>query len=333
MAGEKFTLTKPRSHSEKRTRTVVDTVMVTPDIINKWLSPPFQRPIKENERVREVAEELKADGGVFPGIITLGILGGETYLLDGQHRRLAFQLSGLKEGYTDVRTHYCETMAEMGEEFVRLNSQLVRMRPDDILRGLEESNPPMSYLRAQCPFVGYDMVRHGSANCAMVSMSALLRCWKGSEGDVPSTTGGTAFSASRLGPSLSMEEAHKLAEFMKLFYEAIGRDQEYNRLWGNLNIILCMWLYRNIVLSVYSKKSPKIPREMFKKCLMSLSASGTYLDWLLGRQLGERDRSPAYAKIKSIFARRILEETGKAPFMPAPAWAHGGGARLGVTKD
>lgn len=323
MANEKLMIVKPRSHSEKRTKTVVDTVMVTPDILNKWLSPPFQRPIKENERVREVAEELKLDGGVFPGIITLGILSGETYLLDGQHRRLAFQLSGLKEGYTDVRMHYCENMAEMGEEFVRLNSQLVRMRPDDILRGLEGSNPALSYLRAQCPFIGYDMVRHGP-NAPMVSMSALLRCWKGSDGEVPSTTGGTAFSAARLGPSLSMEDSHKLADFMKLVFEAFGKDPEYNRLWGSLNIILCMWMYRNTVLSQFSKKTPKLSRDAFKKCLMSLSATGTYLDWLLGRQLGERDRSPAYSRLKSIFSKRLLEDTGKTVYLPQPAWAYTG---------
>ena len=50
-------------------------------------------------------------------------------------------------------------MAEMGDAFVALNSRLVNMRPDDILRGLEGSIPALQEIRASCPFVGYDQIR------------------------------------------------------------------------------------------------------------------------------------------------------------------------------
>src|SRR5439155_2436385 len=40
-----------------------------------------------NDKVRALAEQVKADGGVMPGIITLGVVDGVTYLIDGQHRR------------------------------------------------------------------------------------------------------------------------------------------------------------------------------------------------------------------------------------------------------
>jgi hypothetical protein len=49
-------------------------------------------------------------------------------------------------------------MADMGEEFVNLNSQLVTMRPDDIRRGLEGTIEALPTIRRECPFVGYDMI-------------------------------------------------------------------------------------------------------------------------------------------------------------------------------
>src|SRR5215467_5546958 len=126
MSAVKLALIKPKTESEKQTRTVVDTLLVTPSIVNAWLSPPFQRPVKQNEKVRALAQELKQNGGVWPGVITLGSLKGQIYIIDGQHRKESFLVSGIDEGYTDVRIHHVDTMAEMGEEFVKLNSQLVR---------------------------------------------------------------------------------------------------------------------------------------------------------------------------------------------------------------
>jgi hypothetical protein len=56
---------------------------------------------------------------------------------------------------------------------------------------------------------------------------------------------------------------------------------------------------------------------------MSLSANSLYLDYLVGRNLSERDRRPAYDRVKRIFADRLTEEMGKRPKMPAPAWSKG----------
>src|SRR5262245_34334482 len=106
MAATLYKIVKPQTPVEKKTRTVVDTIMVTPKLLEAWQSPPFQRPVRENEKVRLLAEELKDNGGVWPGIITLGIFEGVTYIIDGQHRKFSFLLSGLEEGYTDVRIHY-----------------------------------------------------------------------------------------------------------------------------------------------------------------------------------------------------------------------------------
>jgi len=311
-------IVKPQTDSEKRTKTVVDTILVTPEIVKRWLPPPFQRPVKENEKVRALAEDLKREGGVWPGIITLGVLEGKVYIVDGQHRALSFILSGLEEGYTDVRTHYFGSLAAMGEEFVQLNSQLVRMRPDDILRGLEPSLPALAELRKNCPFVGYDQFRR-RAGSPIVSMSMLLRCWRGSMAEVPAVSGGEG--AQVTASKLTEEEYGWLTDFLQLAIAAWGRDAEYLRLWSSVNMIICMWLYRRLVLTQYSGKTPRLTKDLFKKCLMSLSVESLYLDWLVGRQMGERDRSPAYARVKSAFAARLFTELGKKVMLPSPPWS------------
>lgn len=306
--------------SEKKTRTTVDTILVTPKILATWKSPPFQRPVTENEKVLALAEQMKADGGVWPGVVTLGRLGGETYLVDGQHRGRAFKLSGLEEGYVDVRILHVEDMAEMGEEFVRLNSQLVRMRPDDILRGLEHSVDALSKIRRACPFVGYDMIRR-SEKSPVLSMSSVIRGWRSSSTEIPSPGGGV--SAAMMARCLMEQDVRDLTDFLKDAMEAWGRDAEYLRLWGSLNMTMCMWIYRRMVLTQYSPATPRLSREQFKKCLMSLSADQKYLDWLVGRLLTERDRSPCYSRIRLMFLTRLQTDTGKRLKFPQPAWFSG----------
>ena len=105
-------------------------------------------------------------------------------------------------------------------------------------------------------------------------------------------------------------------------YKAFGREVEYQRLWARLNLTLSIWMYKHLVLSQWSPKTPKLSKELFTRCLMSLSADSGYLDYLVGRSLGERDRSPAYGRMKGIFSRRIIQETGKRVMLPSPPWAH-----------
>lgn len=318
MANGKLLTIKPTTKPQKTTRTVLDTIIFTREQAEKWMNPPFQRPLRVNAKVMALAEEIKGNGGILPGIITLGVLSNVTYLLDGQHRRQAFMISELAEGFTDIRTHYFESMADMGEEFVLLNSQLVRLRPDDILRGLEQSSAALITIRKQCPFVGYDMIRRGEKS-PIVSMSAVLRCWFASAHEVPAANGHG--SASAIASQFTPEDAEVIAVFLGLALKAFGRDHEYARLWGNLNLTLSMWLYRRTVLAQYSAKTPKLTRDQFAKCLMALSADSQYVDWLLGRQLRDRDRPPCFKRIKDIIARRLYEEFGKKVALPQPAWA------------
>lgn len=316
-----LSIVKPTSPAEKTTRTTVDTIQVTEQVIASWHAPPFQRPLGVNDKVREVAEEIR-ETGVVPGILTIGILSQTRYLLDGQHRVHAVRLSEKEEVYADVRYFFCNSMAEMGAEFVRLNSQLRKMRPDDMLRGLEGSLAALRSIRERCRFVGYDMIRRSDSS-PILSMSVALRIWRGSQTEVPASTFG--MGAAALAETVTAEEADQLCGFLSTSLTAWGRDVQYSRLWSVLNLILCAWLYRRTVITQYTGKTPRLSREQFKQCLMSLSADKNYVDWLVGRHMGQRDRSPAYDRIKRIFAARLTQEMGRKPSLPAPAWAtHGG---------
>ena len=317
-------LKKPNKFSHTRP----DIVVITPESVKTWKAPPFQRPFRMNAKVHEYAELLKAEGGVFPGTpMQIGLWEREKYLVDGQHRKEAFLLSGLEEGIANVvYTEYEDGdrgLSDMADDYVRYNSKLVIQRPDDVLRAIEHTSPPLQSIRKACSYVGYDMIRRGD-KAPMVSMSLLLRCWVGSAAEVPSSTGCAAAEVAR---NLSQDDASTLIQFLHCAYSAWGRDLEYGRLWASLNLSLAMWLYRRLVLTTYSAKSPRLTKDQFGKCLMSLSADKTYLDWLVGRQLTERDRSPAYQRMKTLFANRLAVDMGRRPALPQPAWSTSHGSR------
>ena len=306
------------TRAQKTTRTKLDTILITPDLIRGWKSPPFQRPLTVNNKVKELAGRIAEEGGVIPGVLTLGAVGKEVYLLDGQHRREAFLISEATEGYADVRYHFFDNIADMGEEFVNVNTALVRLRPDDILRGLESSSVALTALRKACPFVGYDNIRRGT-HSPILSMSAAIRCWKSSSAEVPGS-GAAAGSAQHIASTLTEDDAEACALFLNLCNRAWGRDLEYAHLWRNLNLTLSAWLYRRLVITPWSPRTPKLTRELYSKAMQSLSADTAYLEWLVGRQLSERDRSPAFNRIKKIIAKRLEMELGKKILLPQPAW-------------
>lgn len=316
-----FKGTKP----QRATKTSVDTVLINAELLKKWQAPPFQRPLRVNDRVATLSEQLKQTSGVLPGVITVGVLDGVTYLLDGQHRIEAFKVAGITEGFADVRTHYFSSMGDMGEEFVLLNSSLVKLRPDDILRGLEGTVEALSNLRKRCPFVGYDMIRRNTRS-PIISVAQVLRAWKGSAPEVPTTGGMSSYVLAR---QLTIDDSEQLASFLLLAEPAWGRDLEYRRLWTMLNLCICMWLYRRVVIQPLNPRV-RLTSDLFGKCLMELSADRRYIDWLSGRSLRELDRSPAYSRIKVIFARRAFRETGKRQLLPSPVRERGHASTAGV---
>jgi hypothetical protein len=307
----------------KAQQSKMDTLILDQGMVNQWRVPPFQRPLRVNEKVRAVTEQMKLSKSI-EGVITLGGLNSDQnlYIVDGQHRVEAFKLSGLAEVIADVRVCSFGSMSEMADEFVRLNSSLVRMRPDDILRGLESSTPALIAIRKSCEFVGYDQIRRGKSS-PIVSMSALLRSWNAASGETPTAGGGG--SASALAKSIDQGSQQNLILFLATANAAWGRDSEYHRLWGNLNLAVCMWMWNRLVIDrdrSGTKRYAVLTVAEFKKALMSVSADSDYLSWLPGRNLSDRDRSPCYSRLKSIFQRRLQEEMkGKKCLLPTPAWA------------
>lgn len=309
----------------KAVQSKMETLIITPTMVAAWQVPPFQRPVRINDKVRAVIQAIKSTETV-EGVLTLGKIKSDPslYIVDGQHRVEAFKLSEMPEAIADVRVCMFDSMADMADEFVQLNTSLVKMRPDDILRGLENSTPSLRMIRKSCEFVGYDHIRRGTSS-PIVSMSALIRCWSAASYETPAGSN-SGLSASTMAQNLDQGSVQNLIVFLSTAHAAWGRDPEYFRLWGNLNLTLCMWLWNRLVVDrdrSGNKRYALLDIPKFKRCLMSVSADGEHLAWLQGRNLGDRDRSPCYVRIKNIFARRLAEETndGKKPSLPSPAWA------------
>lgn len=326
MAANNVTELRLTTRAERTTRTKVDTLSFTVAEARAWTLPPFQRDLVVNARVLEIAAQIKVDGGVVPGVLTLGVMNGKTYLVDGQHRREAFVQSGCETGFADVR--YCdfESFGDMADEFVRLNSQIVRLKPDDMLRGLEASSELLRRIRKACPYVGYSSFRRG-ANSPILSMSQLLRTWYGSAAETP-VPYATSISgaAGRAGPgamvsALTSDDVDVLLRFLGLAWPAWGRDESSARMWASLNLGLCAWLYRRTVITAYSAQSVRLTDAQFKKCLAALSADADYNEFLRGRTLRDRDRAPAHARIRAIFVRRLTEDGFAKIRFPSPEWA------------
>lgn len=306
----------------------METLLLTPDIFNSWIVPDFQAPLRINAKVRQVADDLRIQSGtpVISGVITLGFLKGTTalYLLDGQHRRWAALESGRTEFLADVRIKQYDSMEEMAKEYRELNTPISRKTPDDQLRALQESSAPLQLIARECPFIGYRYIRANS-NAPLVSMASTLRRWRGSGNETPSITG-SGGSTINLALEFTVEDAEQLVRFMQVAHSAWKSDYENVTLWSTLNMLLCMWLWRVLVLDrdrTGSRRYVALTSNQFLHCLMAVSANADYVAWLSGRNTVERDRAPGYRRLRAIFTSRLQSEmpgnTNKIK-MPQPLW-------------
>ena len=300
-------------------QSLMETKLLTLEEMNAWVLPPFQREEVQNKKVVEFAEGLKRNGGLIGGVIHLGVLRNETtiFLVDGQQRRGGCNLTGLNEFIADVSLKIYDSMATMAEDFKSINSRLVALRPDDLLRAYEMSHADLRQLRAECPFVGYANVRRSSEKGAILSMGATLKCWFGSAMPTPACQG----NAIELLDQFTETQRQQLTVFLHAAHSAWGNEKECFRLWCNLNLLMCMYLFRKLTLEPTNRRAA-VPPDMFRKCLLSVSAASQYSDWLQGRSTAERDRGPCYKRLKCIFADRLTQEYGGnfTYRMPKPEW-------------
>jgi hypothetical protein len=317
---------KLKDQQAEHKQSVLECRILSLDDFDQWVRHPYQRPVLENQKVQELAAELRANGGIIPGVLTLGRLPNDPniYGVDYQHRIAACKLSGRTQFIGEVRTVEYGSMAEMAKDTIKLNSRLNNLRPDDVLRALEPSSPLLAQLHTACNFISYTShVRRASRNSGVLSMSATLRCWSASTGETPSFGGG--LPSAELVETLDQEDLQQLIAFLAAAYEAWKDEPEYYALWATLNLTMCMWLFRQLVMKRPDKKSRAVHLTVaeFARCLMSVSAAGDYLNWLPGRKLSDRDRSPCYTRLRAIFTKRIIDDIGHRPIFPQPQWYSG----------
>jgi hypothetical protein len=195
------------------------------------------------------------------------------------------------------------------------------MRPDDLLRALESTHPALSKIREGAPFVGYDQTRRGTYS-PILSMSMVLRTWYAAGVETPSRTS-NHLTTLDLAENMDEVSAEKLINFLRIAFAAWGRDPENNRLWGALNLSLCAWIFRRQVLGEFVDAASRFNRltvDQFRKVLLALSADPVYSDWLVGRQMSDRDRSPCYSKITAHIRKRLADDGEKNPKAIAPSW-------------
>jgi hypothetical protein len=305
----------------------METRIVTLAELESWQLPPVQGVFKVNKRVLEYVDELKRNGGIIGGVITLGRLPNDARLwkVDGCHRTQGAIMSGLTQFFVEIRTIEFQTMGELAEEYVKMNTPLSRKTPNDILRAMEENLPNMRLLHEQCSFIGYDNIRRCVTSSPIIGMAQVLRTWNGAKQETPGG-GGQSGGPREIAEEFDARDVEELSSFLNSVYGAWGMDPEYHRLWGSLNLTMCMWLFQQLVLGKREprKKTIYLTVAQFGRCMMSVSASGDYVDWVRGRQMSERDRSPCYTRLKKIIGMRILEDTGQRPMFPQPAWYSGG---------
>lgn len=305
--------------SSKESAVESEVVLLTPAMRASWRKPPFQRETRETPKVLAVAHYIKEHEVIPGGPITLGRLADgpsdRWYVLDGAHRLAAFKIANRPEVLCEVRRVVVASMREMAEQFIMMNSRLVNMRPDDILRGYEETNKSLRDLRKRFSFIGYDQIRRRT-DSPIVGMATLLRSWRNSANDTPRSTG---VSASQLGETFGPEDAEQLAAFVTEAQAAWKRDPEYLRLWNAVNLIMCMWLWRRLVVDQERgvKRYVALTPAKFRACLYAIARNADYLDWLKGRaRLSEHERSPCYRRLARIFR----DELGGSTKMPQPEW-------------
>ena len=306
---------KMRTNAEKDFCTTTGVEVVTPEWVKELKKHPFQRPITENKKLLEIAEKIKTTEEI-PGTIQIAVFDKNMYKLDGQHRLHAFMISGVKEALAVIIYKHFDEESKMGIEYINIQGQIVRTRPDDILRAFEESSEPLQLIRKKCSFVGYDNIRRGGKGSPILGMSVLLRCWSGSTADTPISATGSAYHTAQ---ALSLESAENCANFLLLAEKAWGSDPEYARLWTSLNLTLCMWIYQRTIVHPKLDKL-RLKPDLFRIGISALSANSDYLDWLIGRTLSERHRAPAYGRIKTLIGKRLAAETGKRSMLPSAEW-------------
>lgn len=321
-----------RNAIERSLRSVTAYTKLTVADVNEWvIDPDIQRDLRLTPKVKAIGIVI-GQTKLIPSTITIGIYDGKQYLLDAHHRVEGWKMyveNGGEDGVCAlVNWIHFDTQAAMALKFVELQMCLVRMRPDDGLRALQHSSPPLQLIKDECPYVGFGAIQRCNTTSAVLSMSVLLRCWMGSKPETPVTSSGAALDITL---AMNMVDARQCADFVALAHRAWGRVAEYSRLWGALNLTLCMWLYRRMVLDTTTTEVTHLTPDQFRMCLVALTNStpniDDYVEWLRSKTMNHQNRQIAMQRyILALFSARIRQERGqraRKPVFPTSPWQAG----------
>lgn len=264
--------------------------------------PSCQRAFRPSAKKRaEVLEEMIRTGRI-PGQILLGTINGtDLYLVDGQHREIICLDAGIETILAEVRVRRFANMDELVKEYIRCNSKIASHTSGDQLKALVTLYPTtLGFISKKCSFVSFSSRRidGGKAN---VNFSMCISAWTHSKRNKP-TDGGFG-KVEDMARDLTPADAAQLAEFLKLAHDAWGREPAIATLWGNLNLTLCMWLYRRVVLAATvapsrrKKAVTQVTPVQFRNALMELVGynKGNYVAILRNRTLSN-DADNTYEK-------------------------------------
>ena len=91
-------------------------VMLTKEITKKWKTPPCRKELKVTSKLKKLAVMVAKDEAI-PGVITVAVVKGVTYVVDGQFRLEAFIRSGLPVVPVQVRVIQGKSLNDLGNEF------------------------------------------------------------------------------------------------------------------------------------------------------------------------------------------------------------------------
>lgn len=305
-----------KTAAEKRSRTVSKTVILDfEDCEASWkVVGDIQRGSSLTKKIVEVGEDI-GGSGIFPSTIYIAVWEGNQYINDGLQRFSGWRDAVSKGGPTQVAANVQweyfpdgpDGKAKMGERFAKLQLTLKRHRPDDGLRAIQHSLPAIKLIADECPNVGFGAVQRSNSKNTSLSMAVALQSWASSASEQCTSSG----SARDLAYRLTMDDAKKCVSFLTVARGAWGSTVEYNRLWGPVNLSVCMWLYRRMVVDPEQGVTP-LTAKQFSNCLVTLTndtPKSTYVEWLRAKPSSAENRRMALANhIRPRFISRIRQE-------------------------
>jgi hypothetical protein len=127
-----------------------------------------------------------------------------------------------------------------------MQTSICRSTPDHRLQSLEPRCPNLLHFREGCKdIVTYGRVIKGRGRVLPVSHA--LRCWASSNEDPPAKN---VTNTEILAQGLTALDVQQLSGLLHSLIRVWGDQREYKCLWGPLNLTLCMWLYRRMVIGV-----------------------------------------------------------------------------------